>query len=351
MYSSLVQSVAPLLLTLLLTLCIGIHSNAVFPNLNDCGFTAIYCFGDSLYDTGNNLLETPQSFTGNFPYGITIGKPTGRASDGHLIIDHIAEAAGVPYLNPSLNKSLDFSRGANFAMGGSGLLSRKDRERWNVTLKFTNSSLDTQMVWFEQLIKSSYKDPTALRRAMNSSLFVLGGGSADYTNVNAHYTGPLINQKKLILPHAIRALKQAVETIRSYGGRSFVIAGVYEGGCLPGWHNNTMVQYCWKEGQAYHDLHNKAVKKAISRWSQQYPDLRLVYGDVWAAEQWVFDFANAAGKDQEREYCVLRVWSRCMWNGCRAVLQEPVRVHVLGRRASHTPLVRAHGSLHDFSYQ
>ncbi|CAN1305259.1 GDSL esterase/lipase At1g28660 [Linum perenne] len=226
MYSSLVQSVAPLLLTLLLTLCIGIHSNAVFPNLNDCGFTAIYCFGDSLYDTGNNLLETPQSFTGNFPYGITIGKPTGRASDGHLIIDHIA-----------------------------------------------------------------------LRRAMNSSLFVLGGGSADYTNVNAHYTGPLINQKKLILPHAIRALKQAVvQTIRSYGGRSFVIAGVYEGGCLPGWHNNTMVQYCWKEGQAYHDLHNKAVKKAISRWSQQYPDLRLVYGDVWAAEQWVFDFANAAGK-------------------------------------------------------
>ncbi|CAN1224976.1 GDSL esterase/lipase At1g28570 [Linum perenne] len=107
-----------------------------------------------------------------------------------------AEAVGVPNLNPSLNKSLDFSKGANFAVGGTALLSKKERKRWNVTLSWSNSSLPVQLSWFKQLVKPSYKDPAVGRLKMESSLFMLGGGSADYFKCNASYTGPPINQKK-----------------------------------------------------------------------------------------------------------------------------------------------------------
>ncbi|CAN1798983.1 GDSL esterase/lipase At5g45910 [Linum perenne] len=192
------------------------HPLYAAPDLKPCGFTAIYCFGDSIYDTGNSIIEFPHSWVGNYPYGITIGRATGRTSDGLLIVDHIAEAIGVPYLNPSLNKSLDFSKGANFAVGGTALLSKAERKRWNVTLKWSNSSLPVQLTWFKHLVKQSYQHPAVRRLKMKSSLFMLGGGSADYYNCHASYKGPPINQKKQLLPYAIGSLKQAVKVRTIY---------------------------------------------------------------------------------------------------------------------------------------
>ncbi|CAN1798984.1 GDSL esterase/lipase At1g28570 [Linum perenne] len=271
------------------------HPLYAAPDLKPCGFTAIYCFGDSIYDTGNSIIEFPHSWVGNYPYGITIGRATGRTSDGLLIVDHIAEAIGVPYLNPSLNKSLDFSKGANFAVGGTALLSKAERKRWNVTLKWSNSSLPVQLTWFKHLVKQSYQHPAGIRRLkMKSSLFMLGGGSADYYNCHASYKGPPINQKKQLLPYAIGSLKQAVKTIRRYGGKYFVISGVYEGGCQPGAYNDTFV-HCDKYMQEWHVMHNKALKTAILKWAKEFPDLHLVYGDIWSANQWVFDNAKSNG--------------------------------------------------------
>lgn len=56
-----------------------------------CSVDAIYSFGDSIADTGNLLREGPVGFfasIGSYPYGQTLRKPTGRCSDGLLIIDY-----------------------------------------------------------------------------------------------------------------------------------------------------------------------------------------------------------------------------------------------------------------------
>jgi hypothetical protein len=56
------------------------------------GITAIYNFGDSISDTGNLLREGDTgllNYTTKPPYGITIGNPTGRCSDGCLMIDFL----------------------------------------------------------------------------------------------------------------------------------------------------------------------------------------------------------------------------------------------------------------------
>lgn len=55
-------------------------------------YTAIFNFGDSLSDTGNFLISGPVAFPfiARLPYGLThFGHPTGRCSDGRLIIDFI----------------------------------------------------------------------------------------------------------------------------------------------------------------------------------------------------------------------------------------------------------------------
>ena len=55
-------------------------------------YRSVFSFGDSLADTGNSLFTGPfrNSFVERLPYGQTyFGHPTGRFSDGRLIVDFI----------------------------------------------------------------------------------------------------------------------------------------------------------------------------------------------------------------------------------------------------------------------
>ncbi|KAG5523613.1 hypothetical protein RHGRI_035421 [Rhododendron griersonianum] len=64
---------------------------------------ALFIFGDSLFDVGNNnYINTTTRTQANFwPYGETFfNYPTGRFSNGRLIPDFIAEYAKLPLLRP-----------------------------------------------------------------------------------------------------------------------------------------------------------------------------------------------------------------------------------------------------------
>ncbi|XP_057840476.2 GDSL esterase/lipase At2g42990-like [Cryptomeria japonica] len=88
---------------------------------------AIFLFGDSYGDTGNNdFIGT--IVTGDFPpYGRDFEDhiPTGRLSNGKLMSDYFAEGLGIkellpPYLDPKL-KAQDLLTGVCFSSSGTGL--------------------------------------------------------------------------------------------------------------------------------------------------------------------------------------------------------------------------------------
>ena len=57
-------------------------------------YRALFNFGDSLADAGNLIANGVPDIlaTARLPYGQTyFGKPTGRCSDGRLVIDHLGE--------------------------------------------------------------------------------------------------------------------------------------------------------------------------------------------------------------------------------------------------------------------
>ncbi|KAL0787148.1 hypothetical protein Bca101_003394 [Brassica carinata] len=86
-----------------------------------CEFKAVFNFGDSNSDTGGFWAAFPAQ---SGPWGMTyFKKPVGRASDGRLIIDFLAESLGMPFLSPYLQSiGSDFRHGANFATLASTVL-------------------------------------------------------------------------------------------------------------------------------------------------------------------------------------------------------------------------------------
>nr|GMD53274.1 GDSL esterase/lipase At5g14450-like [Ipomoea batatas] len=96
-------------------------------DLPSCDFPAVYNFGDSNSDTGGIAAAF---FPTIEPFGETyFHRPTGRASDGRLIIDFIAEHLGTPHLSAYLDSiGTSYRHGANFATGGATI--RRQDESW-----------------------------------------------------------------------------------------------------------------------------------------------------------------------------------------------------------------------------
>ncbi|CAL1385530.1 unnamed protein product [Linum trigynum] len=289
------SSLFPLVLvTLLLSLNPSVTGKGL---LEPCSISSMYIFGDSVSDAGNAIVEYPNSYAGQFPNGMTIGKATGRFCDGLLIVDRIAESAGLPPTNPFENKSLNHSTGANFAVGGVGLLSKELRADLHVELGSSQSSLEVQLGWFDEFLR----EEPARADKIGSALFVLGGGGNDYASFqmnDSFFNDHPLRAKMLIMPYVIDSLKNGTKKVIQYGAKKIVLLGVYQGGCLPGT-NESMLHvdgiFCSKAWNSYHELHNQLVQKLVRDLSKEFPDVRIVYGNIWSGVDRLFHNYRSLG--------------------------------------------------------
>ncbi|XP_056172015.1 GDSL esterase/lipase At1g31550-like isoform X2 [Syzygium oleosum] len=125
---------------------------------------SIISFGDSLADTGNLLhisrSEGRPTHAGFLPYGETyFRRPTGRFSDGRLVIDFVAEWLGLPYVAPYYGddggrSAADFGKGVNFAVAGATALDAGFFEGRGMGNSVPNESLGVQLGLFKELLPS-----------------------------------------------------------------------------------------------------------------------------------------------------------------------------------------------------
>ncbi|XP_058100724.1 GDSL esterase/lipase At1g28600-like [Magnolia sinica] len=257
-------------------------------------YTSIFSFGDSHTDTGNFLYIFNSSNVGNFPYGETyFHHPTGRCSDGRVVVDFIAQAFGLPLLPPYLacSEGKDLRQGTNFAVAGATAIDAAFFEERKIRGVIANISLGDQLLWFKGLLPSLCHSPTGCHKFLRGSLFLVGQiGMNDYFYL--FNNGSSLEVIRTYVPQVVSTIGSAVHTLIEHGAMTLVVPGGppmgcfaltltigaslnkddydKETGCLKRW--NELVQY-----------HNDRLQIELDRMRDLYPHAAIIYADYYNA--------------------------------------------------------------------
>ncbi|EEC82803.1 hypothetical protein OsI_27577 [Oryza sativa Indica Group] len=229
---------------------------------------ALFVFGDSLIDNGNNNNLASFAKANYYPYGIDFAAgPTGRFCNGYTIVDELAELLGLPLVPPYSQASghvQQLLQGVNFASAAAGIL---DESGGNFVGRIPfNQQIDNFEATVEQIAGAVGGKEAAASMVARSILFV-GLGSNDYLN---NYLMPNYNTRRRYTPRQFADLladRYAAQLTRLYkaGARKFVVAGVGSMGCIPNVLAQSVESRCSPEVDALVVPFNANVRAMLGR--------------------------------------------------------------------------------------
>ncbi|KAL5723340.1 hypothetical protein ACHQM5_006751 [Ranunculus cassubicifolius] len=201
---------------------------------------ALYVFGDSLNDAGNNNLLQTNAQVNFKPYGVDFPDeiPTGRFTNGKTFIDFIAQFLGLPLVPPYLHLTTaaknKITTGINFASGAGGILPETGSATGNIL------SSTKQINYFKRTIRKNlrrnFKSRSALSIHLAKSIFFVSVGNNDYINnylQPASYNSSRIYSPQQFADILIDGLRHRLTRLYKLGARKFVVFDVARIGCTP----------------------------------------------------------------------------------------------------------------------
>uniref|UniRef100_A0A6N2N736 SGNH hydrolase-type esterase domain-containing protein n=1 Tax=Salix viminalis TaxID=40686 RepID=A0A6N2N736_SALVM len=265
---------------------------------------ALFIFGDSLYDAGNNkYIEDAPIFSDFWPYGETFFKhPTGRPCDGRLIPDFIAEYANLPlippYLQPGNNQFMEgenfeskgdrvlaenlqgmvisseiqehvqsgnhhFVNGVNFASSGAGALV-ETHQGWVI-------NLSTQLSYFKNMKRQLglQLGEAEAQKLLSTAVYMFSIGGNDYFEA-------------LTPMHSLLQFYSREEAVKQ---------------------EQTGVSGCMDEATMFAKLHNTALSKALEELERQLEGFRYSNFDAYIAGGERINNPSKYGFKEVREAC------------------------------------------------
>ncbi|XP_010912640.1 GDSL esterase/lipase At1g28650 isoform X2 [Elaeis guineensis] len=268
---------------------------SIQPATTSC-YTSIISFGDSLADTGNFLYSSNNSpgAIARLPYGETyFHRPTGRFSDGRLIIDFIAQDIGIPLVPPYLEGPGDhgFRQGVNFAVAGATALDNDFFREKGLDISWTEYSLGTQIEWFKQLLPSLCSSGSDCKGILSSSLFLMGEiGGNDYNH--PFFQGKTVDEIRTFVPSIISAISSAINALIQLGAKTLVVPGNFPIGCvswyLQAFQSRRKEDYdsqtgCIKWLNEFAEYHNRLLVDELDHLQQLHPHVTIIYADYYKA--------------------------------------------------------------------
>ncbi|KAJ9565957.1 hypothetical protein OSB04_001923 [Centaurea solstitialis] len=250
--------------------------------------SAVFVFGDSTVDPGNNNY-LPTIARGNFPpYGRDFENhvPTGRFSNGRLVPDFVAEFVGVkknvpPYLDPSLTIE-DLMSGVSFASAGAGF----DPLTSQISSALTQSQqLDLFKEYKAKLEAAIGKERTddVVARAG----YLVSSGTNDFT---FNYYGPLPIRRSSYptiseyQKYQWQLIENFLQELLDLGAKKIGVVGIPPMGCLPAIITlNSKRPITGRECNASYNSLSRNVNQMLQNnlQSLQRPGTKIVYADIY----------------------------------------------------------------------
>lgn len=253
-----------------------------------CDFKAIFNFGDSNSDTGGFWAAFPAQ---SGPFGVTYFKrPAGRASDGRLLIDFMAQGLGLPFLSPYLQSiGSDFRHGANYATLASTVLLPNTSLFVTGISPFSLAIQLNQMKEFKAKVDESHSrgsrsDKLPQADIFKKSLYTIYIGQNDFTS-NLATSG--IEGVKQFLPQVVSQIAGTIKDLYELGGRSFLVLNLAPIGCYPAFlvqlpHDKSDIDRfgCLSSYNKAVVDYNKLLQEALRQSRRNLPNASLIYVDT-----------------------------------------------------------------------
>ncbi|KAK9700269.1 hypothetical protein RND81_08G228500 [Saponaria officinalis] len=241
---------------------------------------ALYVFGDSLIDSGNNNWLFTLAKVNYRPYGTDFPDSiaTGRFTNGKTVVDFIAEYLGLPYptrvKEPNAPPSVT---GYTYASGGCGILTETGRS--------LNCLHMTEQVRLFQVTKETVLIPAyggETQHHLANSIFFIWLGNNDYL---LNYFTPNSNSSKEYTPEEfadllILRLSEKLQALHSLGARKIVVFEMPPFGCVPAYVSENNGE-CIPSYNEHALLFNTKLKQIIQRLSSKLSPAYLTVGKVY----------------------------------------------------------------------
>ncbi|CAI5522775.1 unnamed protein product, partial [Closterium sp. Naga37s-1] len=286
----LVRPVTMLVLLLGASLAVARPARATSPG-SPGPIDAIFVFGDSLLDVGNNNYGPADWPKNNFaPYGTNYIPASGRVCDGKLTVDYLAEWLGFPgspppYLQPGRNATL----GVSFASAGAS---------FNITgYTLPAFQASQQLQWYAKLQSdvnaAAGADPLLPKSpaVFASALHIVGLGANDYQIL---FFGERVNESTIprlaaggsqqareFATAVVGAVEAYVRGLYGLGARRFLLSELPPFGCAPLWRQALQQAQCVAVLNGYAQAHNRLLAAAAGRLREELVGSQILLTKVY----------------------------------------------------------------------
>ncbi|TKW38376.1 hypothetical protein SEVIR_1G109500v4 [Setaria viridis] len=279
---------------------------------------AMYVFGDSTADVGNNDYLPWSIARADFPHnGVDFpgGKPTGRFSNGLIGVDFIAIAMGFsrsppPYLsllanaansssemtrNMTMAAAAAYATGANFASGGSGLLDSTG----------STISMTQQIEYFSDL-----KDQMSTRLSagrvsalLSKSIFLISAGANDAFDFFLQNRSPDSTAIQQFSEAMISTYDSHVKTLYNLGARKFAVINVPLIGCCPYLRSQNPTGECVEPLNQLAKSLNDGIRDLFSNLSSEMHGMKYSIASAYELVSSLIKKPHAAGLEEVKSAC------------------------------------------------
>ncbi|KAL3644689.1 GDSL esterase/lipase 6 [Castilleja foliolosa] len=270
-----------------LLIILSLHLSFVIgSNDNNNNVRAIFVFGDSIFDAGNNHYNPNCTLQADFaPYGSSFfHHPTGRFTNGRTVPDFISQFLEIPLQKPFMELQSEIVKGTlknyptngiNFASAGSGVFPATNNDS-GVT------PIQVQLQQFQTLVDQNLID----KNLVKESLFFFESGSNDIFNYFYPFGAPTLTPDAYV-ESMLAEVGHFMDTIYKLGARRVALFALGPVGCVPA---RTLlpgapITRCYGKMNKMVKDYNMGLENVVRSLGVKYPGAVGVFGAVYKTIQ------------------------------------------------------------------